>query len=298
MRGIIIFLASALEWRIKLPYLIDTHAHLNSEEYSCSLDSIIEKASLAGVKKIISVGCDAESSERNIAIASMRRGSIYATYGYHPHDAAKFDERYAKDLERHVKAKNICAVGEIGLDYYRDISPRDLQKECFLRQVAIAAKYDYPVIVHIRDAFDDFRELCRNIDFRGVIHCYCGGIEFTKWALEKGFHISFTASITYPLKNLYKASKEQGKPIYRLLEDASFKDMIPDFHRELFSLIPPERIMVETDCPYLSPQSIRGKLNEPANVVAVAECVAGLAGIDYDEFCAITSANAERFFSI
>lgn len=284
-----------------MPRLIDTHAHLDAPEYKGEkLEEVIAAAKNAGVEKIISVGCDEGTSLKNIELSSIYKDFIYATYGFHPHNAESFDSvRHCGQTRECVKNSSIVAIGEIGLDYYRDLSPRGVQQEVFLKQLAVARELDFPVIIHIRDAFEDFKKLTEGLDFKGVIHCYSGDAEFAKWAVGKGFNISFTASITYPLKAAYKTAEKTSRPVYEVIRNnEGIESSVPDAMIDLFSSVPLERIMIETDCPYLSPQNLRGRLNEPANVSAVAEVIAAVKKIGYEEFCDIAFANAKRFFSI
>ncbi len=195
-----------------------------------------------------------------------------------------------------VKDPGVVAIGEIGLDYYRELSPRAAQKKVFLTQLGIARELGYPAVIHIRDAFDDFREFTAGLDFKGVIHCYSGNAEFAKWAVDKGLYISFTASITYPLKTLYKAAEKTKRPAGDILRDKSLPDAVPQAMLDIFAAVPAERIMLETDCPYMAPQNLRGRLNEPANVRAVAEVISAVKDIEYGEFCRITGGNALGFF--
>lgn len=284
-----------------MPRLIDTHAHLDAPEYKGEkFEEVILAAKNAGVEKIISVGCDEETSLRNVELSSIYKDFIYATYGFHPHNAESFDfVRHTAQIKERVKSNSIVAIGEIGLDYYRDLSPRGVQKEVFLKQLAVAREADFPVIIHIRDAFEDFKKFTDGIDFKGVIHCYSGDAEFAKWAVDRGFYISFTASITYPLKAVYKMAGKTSRSVYEVIRNyEGFDSPVPASMLDLFSCVPLERIMIETDCPYLSPQNLRGRLNEPANVSAAAEVIAAIKKTGYEEFCDIAFANAKRFFSI
>jgi len=190
------------------------------------------------------------------------------------------------------------AVGEIGLDYYRDLSPRDIQKKVFLKQLYMARELGFPAVIHIRDAFEDFKSFAGNVDFKGVIHCYSGDADFAGWAVERGLYISFTASITYPLKNIYRAAEKRKISFREALGDKSLHEGQPQQVFDIISRVPAERIMVETDCPYLSPHHMRGRLNEPANVSAVASAIADIKNIDYGSFCSLSTATAEKFFGI
>ncbi len=282
--------------------LIDTHAHLDSPEYGGGrLEKIINAAKAAGVEKIISPGCNDATSLRNVELAKEYKDFIYAAYGFHPHNAEEFDCRvHLKKFRDLAGANKIAAAGEIGLDYYRDISPREVQKKVFCDQLKAAYEIGFPIIIHIRDAFDDFKKFASGFNVRGVIHCYSGNLEFTKWAIDKGFYISFTASITYALKSVYKMAAKTGRSVYDVIIAGACESAAMSEMRKLFDAIPVERIMVETDSPYMAPQNLRGKIefNEPANVSAPAEVIAALKGIRYEDFCSIACDNAALFFRL
>lgn len=281
-----------------MPLLMDTHAHLDAPEYAGGkLEEAIAGAKKAGIEKIISVGCNEETSLKNIELSKAYNGYIYATYGFHPHNAEEFDAaRHTAQMRECVKDPGVVAIGEIGLDYYRELSPRAAQKKVFLAQLAMARELDFPAVIHIRDAFDDFREFTAGLDFKGVIHCYSGNAEFAKWAVDKGLYISFTASVTYPLKTLYKTAEKTKRPVGELIREKSLPDAVPQAMLDIFAAVPAGRIMLETDCPYMAPQNLRGRLNEPANVRAVAEVISAVKDIEYGEFCRITGENALGFF--
>lgn len=282
-----------------MPALMDTHAHLDAPEYAGGkLEEVIAAARAAGIEKIISVGCDEETSDKNIELAGSYPGYIYATYGFHPHNAEQFDKRrHCARLREALALPAVVAAGEIGLDYYRDLSPRAAQKTAFLAQLAVARELGAPAVIHIRDAFDDFREFTGGLDFAGVIHCYSGDAEFAKWAVDRGLYISFTASVTYPLKGVYKVAEKACRPAAELLREGALPPgSVPQAVADVIAAVPLERMMAETDCPYLSPPNLRGKLNEPANAVAVAEVLAALKGVGYDEFCRASGENARRLF--
>ncbi|MEZ7893307.1 MAG: TatD family hydrolase [Candidatus Wallbacteria bacterium] len=279
-------------------YLIDTHAHLNKDDYDTDREAAIEAARTAGVKKIISVAYDSESAEINIKLAQKYKGEIFATYGLHPHHAAELTQAHLDRLKEAAKNKEIVAAGEIGLDYFKSEVEHDIQKDAFLKQLDIAVKYDMPVIIHVRDAFEDFQKLVADVKFRGVIHCYSGDETFAKWAIDKGFLISFTGSITYPLKTAYQKIKNTGAGVYEFLTDMNNRSLIPEQSIAILKSVPLDKIMVETDCPYLAPHPFRSKRNTPAYVKEVAECAAGILNIPFNEFCAATSRNAEKFFGI
>ncbi len=195
---------------------------------------------------------------------------IWTTVGIHPHDASKVNEEHYALLERLAVHRRVVAIGETGLDYYYDSSPRDIQREVFRRQASLAKKLGLPVIVHTRDADADTEAILREAaPDRGVIHCFTAGERLADFALDLGFMISFSGIVTFP--------KSQA-----LAETAR--------------RIPAERILVETDCPYLAPVPRRGKRNEPAFVLDTARFVSGLRGVGFEEFAGQTSANFEKLF--
>ncbi|HNY10538.1 MAG TPA: TatD family hydrolase [Candidatus Wallbacteria bacterium] len=281
-----------------MAYLIDTHAHLEDECYKDDGEEVIKRAEINGIKKIISVGINSRSSLYNIGLAKKHPGKIFASYGVHPHDAGEFSDKSLAEAEAAIKNGEISALGEIGLDYFKNLSPVDKQIKAFTAQLEFAIFHKIPVIMHLRDAFDDFKKIIGGKEFKGVFHCYSGDAAFAAWAAERGFHFSFTASITYPLKEIYKIVAKTNASVYNVLTGCENREKIPQPVKAIFDVIPEGRIMVETDCPYMSPQGLRGKRNEPANVRAVAECIAGITNTGFDAFCEKTTATAEKFFGI
>lgn len=250
--------------------LFDTHAHLDDPKFKNDLEDVIARAREAGVESMISVGADLPSSRRTIDIAEAHKG-IYAAVGLHPHDAAEFTEEHVDQLAKMCSREKVVAVGEIGLDYYRDHSPREAQKGVFRRMLEIALEVNLPVIVHNRDAADD----CLNImnefrgQIRGVAHCFSGNQAVADRFLDLGFYISFSGTVTFP------KTKELA---------------------EVACIVPNDRILIETDCPYLAPQQQRGRRNEPAFVRYVAEKISELRGIDLPHAAEMTRRNAEELF--
>jgi TatD DNase family protein len=257
-----------------LPKLIDTHAHLDSGQFAGDIEEVIARALENGVSRIVTVGCDLESSRRSIEIARSHP-EIYASVGIHPHDAGQATDEGIEILRRLIRDEGkIVAVGEIGLDFYRDRSPRDTQRLAFRRQIRLAREVGLPVIVHDRDAHDEVLQILREEEASavgGVLHCFSGDTAMARSCIELGFHISFPGSITYP-KN--------------------------EAAREVVRNIPVEHMLVETDCPYLSPQSRRGKRNEPAFVRQTAEMIAEVKGLTVEDVARITTLNAYNLFGI
>mgnify|MGYP001469791466 CR=1 FL=1 len=248
--------------------LIDTHAHISYEDYSDRIEEIIQSAESNGVEKIITVGVDLDSSEKCLNIAE-KYPSVYATCGIHPHEANKAPKRYLYDLEEFTKHPKVVGVGEMGLDYYYDFSDRKDQRRVYHEQLEMAKSLDMPAVVHCRESDDDVLSGIHDSQINhGVIHCFASNVEFAQQILGTGFHISFTGMITF-VKDLEEVVKE----------------------------IPLERVMVETDSPYLTPKPFRGKENEPKNVLHVAEKIAELKEIPLEEVAESTTETAHQLFS-
>jgi TatD DNase family protein len=255
--------------------LIDSHAHIQGKEYAGEAAAVIERARAAGVEQIIAVGGAGDMSSNTEAVALADSfDNVYATVGMHPHDAKDVgadDLEKLKDLTRHSK---VVAVGETGLDYYYDHSPRDMQRRVFAQFIHMARETELPIVVHERDAASDGAELLRSEGegkLRGVIHCFTGNYEAARAYLDLGFYISFTGIITF--KNA-------------------------DALRDVVRRVPLERVLVETDSPYLTPVPHRGKRNEPAYVRLVAATVASVKGVTLEEVARVTTDNARQLFKI
>lgn len=253
--------------------LIDSHAHLDMPDYDGDREEVLKRAAAAGVCAVVNVGFNKASSLGAIGLAESH-SSVYCAVGVHPHDAKEFGER---DLDRYrsmLAGPKTVAVGEIGLDFYRDLSPRPLQREVFRTFIRLAREVQKPIIVHDRDAHDEVVEILKAEKARevgGVLHCFSGDWLMARECLNMGFLISFAGPLTY-----------RGST--RLAEVAR--------------MAPKDMIMVETDCPYLTPQPFRGKRNEPAFVVRVAEELARVRSIPFERAAEITLANTRRLFRI
>ena len=248
--------------------LIDTHAHIYYEDFAQRIEEVIQSASDNGVEKIITVGVDLKSSEECIKLAE-KFPSVFATCGYHPHEAVKAPKRYLYELENMAAHPKVVAIGEMGLDYHYNFSDPKIQQKVYREQLELAVALQLPAVVHCRNSDDDILQginesACEN----GVIHCFASNVEFAEKILETGFHISFTGMITF-VKEL----------------------------EEVVIEIPLERMMVETDSPYLSPKPHRGKKNEPKNVLHVAEKIAELKEIDLKEVAESTTETAMNLFT-
>ena len=248
--------------------LIDTHAHIYYDDYSGRMDDVIQAAADNGVEKIISVGVDLATSEECIKL-SEKYPSVYAACGYHPHEAAKAPRGYLYELEEFYTHTKVVAVGEIGLDYHYNFSePRD-QKKVYLEQLEMASSLDLPAVVHCRQSDDDILSgIQQSGHSYGVIHCFASDLDFANSILKTGFCISFTGIITF-VKEL----------------------------EEVVKTIPLDKMMVETDSPYLSPKPHRGKKNEPAYVMHVAEKIANLKEISLEEVANTTTETAYNLFA-
>ncbi|MGB9660421.1 MAG: TatD family hydrolase [Moorellaceae bacterium] len=253
--------------------LIDSHAHLNDPAFSHDLPEVMERLERAGVSLVINVGYDVKSSREAVA-QSHNWPRIKAAVAVHPHDAAAFDEESARVLRGLALDRQVVAIGETGLDYYRNLSPRKKQEEVFRWHLRLARQLNLPVIVHNREAHQDVLRVLREEAHElpgGVMHCFSGSWETARQCLDLGFYISFAGPVTF-------------KNAARL--------------RELVSKIPLDRLLIETDAPYLTPEPYRGQRNEPANVRLVAEAVASIRGLTTEEIMETTSANARALFRL
>ncbi|MFA5292403.1 MAG: TatD family hydrolase [Phycisphaerae bacterium] len=254
--------------------LIDTHAHLTYEGLIQSLDDVLQRSSAVGVTKWISVGTDAEHNEKVIALADKYE-NLYAALGIHPHHASEYQPQELQRLIELAKHGKVVALGETGLDFHYNFSKQNAQKELFKSFLEIAAQKKLPVIIHSRNAFDETMEIIDNFADREtkiVFHCWSGTIEQTRIVLDRGFYISFTGVVTF--KNAQDA-------------------------REIVKIVPIERMMIETDCPFMSPEPMRRqKINEPALLVHTAARIAELKGIDMETLAEKLSATTKEFFNL
>ena len=253
--------------------LIDSHAHIQGKEYAGEVDAVIERAHQAGVQTIIVVGGSGDMSSNTDAVAlAASCPNIYATVGMHPHDAKDVGDHEMRMLKELTARAQVVAVGETGLDYYYNHSPHDVQRRVFIQFIHLACETGLPLVVHERDAAKDALDMLRSeggATLRGVIHCFTGDYETARAYLNLGFYLSFTGIITF--KNA------------ELLRDVVRK-------------VPLDRMLVETDSPYLTPVPHRGKRNEPGFVHFVAETVASVKGVVLDEVARVTTNNARELF--
>lgn len=256
-------------------FLIDSHAHIQGKEFASDLAQVVERASLAGVKKIIVVGGagDLSSNVEALELAKSFPG-LFATVGMHPHDAKDVSEPDLVQLKELMRDPKVVAVGETGLDFYYDHSPRRTQMELFSRFIQLARESGLPLVVHSRESDREVAGLLRvegKGDLRGVIHCFTGDYNSAREFLDLGFYISFTGIITF----------KNADPL-----------------RDVVRRLPLERILIETDSPYLAPLPHKGKRNEPAFVRLVAETVAQIKGLKLEEVAQATTRNAQELFAI
>jgi TatD DNase family protein len=255
--------------------LIDSHAHIQGKEYAGEAEAVIERARAAGVEKIIAVGGAGDMSSNTEAVALADSfPNIYATVGMHPHDAKDVgaDElRALRELTSHAK---VIAVGETGLDYYYNHSPHEVQRRVFTQFIHMARETGLPIVVHERDAAQEVAELLRSEgrrELHGVIHCFTGNYEAACDYLDLGFYLSFTGIITF----------KNAEPL-----------------RQVVRQVPLEKMFVETDSPFLTPVPHRGKRNEPAYVRLVAETVASVKNISFEDVARVTTENVQNLFKI
>jgi TatD DNase family protein len=253
--------------------LFDTHAHLQDELLQEDLEAILSRASQAGVENIACVGYDLASSQKALQLARKYK-QIYALVGIHPHDAESMNEQVMEDLFSMARDPKVVAIGEIGLDYYRDLSPREIQKKVFTAQIKLAQEIGKPIVIHDRDAHQDVVDTIKKEKAgknEGILHCFSGSLPMAIDVMKEGFYISFAGPLTF---------KNAKKP------------------QEVATRIPLDRILIETDCPYLTPEPFRGKVNEPAHVNHVARKLAELKQKSYEEICYLTTRNAKKVYRI
>ncbi len=251
--------------------LIDSHAHLEMPHFDDDRDEIVERARLAGVERIITVATNREDADKALDI-TRRYEDVFMALGVHPHDAKSASQKVFEEMIAVAADPKVVAWGEIGLDYHYDHSPRAVQREIFTEQIRIARKLDLPIIIHTREAWDDCLEILgreMNGEYRGVVHCFGGGVEEAQKVVDMGFHVSFTGTVT-------------------------FKKNMPE--HDVIRHVGMERILVETDCPYLTPKPHRGKRNEPALLRFTAEKIAEILDMPFDEAAEIAAANTRRLF--
>ncbi|HUJ22356.1 MAG TPA: TatD family hydrolase [Bryobacteraceae bacterium] len=250
--------------------LVDSHCHLDDEQFAQDRDETIERARAAGIERMMAIGTGngPPDLEAGIRLAD-RYPFVFATAGVHPHDAAKATPETLDRLAELAKHPKVLAIGEIGLDYHYDFSPRPVQRSVFTEQLSVAARAQKPIVIHTREAWDDTLAAVREhgLPFGGIMHCFTGGPKEAEQALALGFHLSFGGIVTFP--------KANGV-------------------RQAAASTPEDRLLVETDAPYLAPVPHRGKRNEPAFLVETVRRLAEVRGVTADNIALLTSRNFDR----
>lgn len=256
---------------------IDSHAHIDGDDFDIDRNEVIERAHAAGVSLILNVGTGDPHSgalERAVELGNQHE-SIYTAIGTHPHDARLYNDAAEQKIKNLINHNHVIAWGEIGLDFHYDNSPRDVQIEVFKRQLRAARECNLPVVIHTREAETETIEILKSeyhdAQRRGVFHCFSGSMDLAQRAIEIGFMISFSGIVTF------KKAEEL---------------------REIAKQVPLDHLLIETDCPYLTPIPYRGKRNEPAYVVEVARTLATLHNLELEEMGRITTENFNRFFGL
>jgi TatD DNase family protein len=256
--------------------IIDSHAHLEFPQFDEDRDAMLERARAAGIETLLAIGSGTGPDRLNAAIPFAEQHDwVYATVGIHPHEAKLASEAHFEKLDELAKHPRVIAWGEMGLDYYYDHSPRDVQQQVFLRQLGQARAAKLPIVIHCRDAWPDTLETIekdwRSSGLGGIFHCFTGTLDEAKHGLDMGFMISFAGNVTYKkMQHLREVAKE----------------------------LPLDRMLTETDSPFLPPEGKRGKRNEPANVVEVAQALGNVRNLPGEEVAAATAANFRRFFRL
>ena len=250
--------------------LIDVHAHLDDEQFDVDRNAVLKNIEEAGML-VINAGADLESSRFSVELA-RENPFFYACVGVHPQDAKNVPADYLAKLEQMAREAKVVAIGEIGLDYHYEFSDQKVQKKVFKEQIALAQNLDFPIVVHDRDAHQDTLDIIKASGIHGgIMHCYSGSFELAEEYLKLGFYFSFGGVITF--KNAKKA-------------------------KEVVTLLPLDRILLETDCPYMAPEPFRGKRNDPTKVAVIAQALGELRGISTEEVETATTNNARRLFGI
>jgi TatD DNase family protein len=247
--------------------MIDSHVHLNHPDFRDDLDDVVQRAKWAGVTAMMNIGFDLESSRETVTLTE-RFPSIRGAVGVHPHDARTYTDAVEIELSRMLEKPGIIAVGEIGLDYYRDLSPRETQQTVFKRQLALALDKGKPVVIHCRDAFGDVMAILAGVSprYHGVFHAFSGDAAMARDVMDLGFHIGVGGVVTF--------------------KNARLRDVVQE--------LPLGAMVLETDCPYLAPVPFRGKRNEPAYLRYVVETVSAAAGRPKEKIIEATSENFAR----
>ncbi len=253
--------------------LVDSHTHIDTSRFDADREAVISAAVTGGVTRMVDPGCDLASSRATLALAKAHPGVIFAGVGVHPHDATTYSAEVGTQFREMAREPEVVAIGEFGLDYFRMLSPREIQRAVFCAHLELARVCDLPCIIHVRDSHADVVELLRahGQGLRGVFHCFSGDVAQAEECLSfEGFMLSFAGPLT-----------KQGNAL-----------------PEVAQMAPLDRVLVETDSPYLIPNPVRAKRNEPLFVKHVAEKLAALRGMPLEEIARITTANAVRLFGL
>lgn len=257
--------------------LIDSHVHLDDSRYSNDRDQVFQRASDSGIEAFVTIGCDLSTSQSAVRLAESH-DNVFSTIGVHPHESKEILNTWYDEFRQLAQHPKVVAYGEIGLDYHYDHSPREVQRQRFREQIQLAKELELPIVIHTREAQEDTITILKEegaANVGGVFHCFSGDRCLAKDALDLGFYLSFSGVITF--------------------KNASML-------REIIKTVPLDRIMVETDCPYLTPVPHRGKRNEPAFVRYVAETIADLLGNNspssFEKIAYATVQNTKRLFKI
>ncbi|NLC04864.1 MAG: TatD family hydrolase [Tissierellia bacterium] len=253
--------------------LIDSHAHLDDRRFNDDRDMLIKNFKNNNIELVINIGADLKTSVASVELAD-KYDTIYAAVGVHPHSAKEVNTLVMENIRELTKNKKVVAIGEIGLDFHYDNSPRDVQRKWFIEQLKLAKELDLPVIIHTREASQETYDILKNNQdgtVRGVMHSFSGSAEMASLYVDMGFYISIGGPVTF--KNA------------RVV-------------REVAEAVPLDKLLIETDCPYLTPEPYRGKRNEPVYMKYTAEKIAQVRGISYDEVVKATNRNAKKLFNI
>ena len=248
--------------------LFDTHAHYYKEDFGEELEQLLADLPSRNVERVLAIGCDIPSSEEEIALAA-RYDYIYAAVGIHPEHAADVPENWESELEQLLKCDKVVALGEIGLDYHYPEPPKDVQREVFVRQLKIAKRLDIPVVIHSREASADTLDILKEYKPRGVLHCFSGSAETAREVVKLGMYIGFTGVLTF--KNSKKA-------------------------RAACEAVPIDRLLLETDCPYMAPVPHRGERCDSSMLTFTAAAMAEIKGVSAEEMIETARKNGEKLF--
>lgn len=251
--------------------LIDTHCHIEMEAFDKDRDDVLKRAKDSGIEALITIGSDYESNIDNLALIN-KYDFLYASVGIHPHDSKVFTDQIFEEIIEWIKEDKVVALGETGLDYHYEHSPREIQRMVFKRHLELSRITGLPVIIHSREAKEDTLSILKDSGItKGVLHCFSGDMDMAERAMEMGFYISFSGTVTF-------------KKARNILD--------------IVKAVPDDYLLVETDAPYLTPEPLRGKRNEPSFIIHTVERIASLRGVSPDDIARITTLNARRLFKI